>query len=59
MDRLVCGDVGYGKTKLPFERLSRGIGGKQVAILVPTTVLASSTAQFEIAWPVIPLSLSW
>ena len=41
MDRLVCGDVGYGKTEVALRAAFKAINdGKQVAILVPTTVLA-------------------
>ncbi len=41
MDRLVCGDVGYGKTEVAIRAAFRCImDGKQVAVLVPTTVLA-------------------
>ena len=41
MDRLVCGDVGYGKTELAMRAAFKVvIGGAQVAILAPTTVLA-------------------
>jgi transcription-repair coupling factor (superfamily II helicase) len=41
MDRLVCGDVGYGKTEVALRAAFRAImQGKQVAVLVPTTVLA-------------------
>ncbi|MCB9800206.1 MAG: transcription-repair coupling factor [Candidatus Omnitrophica bacterium] len=41
MDRLICGDVGYGKTEVAFRAAFKAIlSGKQVAILVPTTVLA-------------------
>ncbi len=41
MDRLVCGDVGYGKTEVALRAAFRAImEGKQVAVLVPTTVLA-------------------
>ncbi|MFC1545228.1 transcription-repair coupling factor [Gemmatimonadota bacterium] len=41
MDRLVCGDVGYGKTEIAIRAALKVIeGGDQVAILVPTTVLA-------------------
>ena len=40
MDRLLCGDVGYGKTELAMRAAFKAIQtGKQVAILVPTTVL--------------------
>lgn len=41
MDRLLCGDVGYGKTELAMRAAFKAIdSGKQVAVLVPTTVLA-------------------
>jgi transcription-repair coupling factor (superfamily II helicase) len=41
MDRLICGDVGYGKTELAIRAAFKGVdNGKQVAVLVPTTVLA-------------------
>jgi transcription-repair coupling factor (superfamily II helicase) len=41
MDRLICGDVGYGKTELAMRGAFKAIdAGKQVAVLVPTTVLA-------------------
>ncbi|MBR6748838.1 MAG: transcription-repair coupling factor [Clostridia bacterium] len=41
MDRLLCGDVGFGKTEVAFRAVMKCIlAGKQAAILVPTTVLA-------------------
>ena len=41
MDRLVCGDVGYGKTEVALRATFKAVSdGKQVAVLVPTTVLA-------------------
>ncbi len=41
MDRLVCGDVGFGKTEIAIRAAFKAIdNGKQVAILVPTTILA-------------------
>ncbi len=41
MDRLLCGDVGYGKTEVAFRAAYKAVlSGKQVAILVPTTILA-------------------
>lgn len=41
MDRLLCGDVGYGKTELAMRAAFKCVmGGKQVAVLVPTTILA-------------------
>ncbi len=40
MDRLLCGDVGYGKTELAMRAAFKAVeNGKQVAVLVPTTVL--------------------
>jgi transcription-repair coupling factor (superfamily II helicase) len=42
MDRLVCGDVGFGKTEVAMRAAFIAANqGKQVAILVPTTLLAS------------------
>ena len=39
--RLLCGDVGYGKTEVAFRAMMKCVlDGKQAAILVPTTVLA-------------------
>jgi transcription-repair coupling factor (superfamily II helicase) len=41
MDRLVCGDVGYGKTEVALRAaFAVAVGGKQVLMLVPTTILA-------------------
>ncbi len=41
MDRLICGDVGFGKTEVAIRAAFKAVqGGRQVAILVPTTVLA-------------------
>ena len=41
MDRLVCGDVGYGKTEVALRAaFTVAVGGKQVLMLVPTTILA-------------------
>ena len=41
MDRLLCGDVGFGKTEVAFRAIFKAIvAGKQAAILVPTTILA-------------------
>ncbi len=46
MDRLVCGDVGYGKTEVALRAAYLAVeGGKQVAVLVPTTVLAQQHAE--------------
>ena len=41
MDRLICGDVGYGKTEIAMRAAFKGVmGGRQVAFLCPTTILA-------------------
>jgi transcription-repair coupling factor (superfamily II helicase) len=49
MDRLVCGDVGYGKTEVALRAaVTAVLGSKQVAVLAPTTVLVEQhTATFE------------
>ncbi len=48
MDRLICGDVGFGKTEIAFRAAFKAIdAGKQVAMLVPTTLLARQ--HFEVA----------
>ncbi|MBQ9167888.1 MAG: transcription-repair coupling factor [Oscillospiraceae bacterium] len=50
MDRLLCGDVGFGKTEVALRAAMKAImDGKQVAILVPTTVLAQQHYQTAIA----------
>jgi len=41
MDRLICGDVGYGKTEIAIRAAFKAVNdGKQVAVMVPTTILA-------------------
>ncbi len=46
MDRLICGDVGYGKTEVALRAIFRAVmDGKQAAMLVPTTVLAEQHYQ--------------
>lgn len=46
MDRLVCGDVGYGKTEVAIRAAFKAVfDGRQVAVLVPTTVLAAQHYQ--------------
>ena len=53
MDRLLCGDVGYGKTEVAMRAVFKCVAdGKQAAVLVPTTILASQhyttfSARFE------------
>jgi transcription-repair coupling factor (superfamily II helicase) len=63
MDRLVCGDVGYGKTEVALRAALRAVlGGKQVAVLAPTTVLVEQHFQTFSSrlqgWPVRVASLS-
>jgi len=46
MDRLICGDVGFGKTEVAMRAVFKAVvGGKQVAVMVPTTVLAQQHFQ--------------
>ncbi len=46
MDRLVCGDVGFGKTEVAIRAAFKAVqDGKQVAVLVPTTLLAQQHHQ--------------
>ena len=46
MDRLVCGDVGFGKTEVAVRAVFKAVqDGTQAAVLVPTTLLASQHAQ--------------
>ncbi|MAJ27909.1 transcription-repair coupling factor [bacterium TMED181] len=63
MDRLICGDVGYGKTELAMRAAFKAVqAGKQVAVLVPTTVLAQQhlvTFRERMAeWPIQVESIS-
>jgi transcription-repair coupling factor (superfamily II helicase) len=63
MDRLICGDVGFGKTEVAMRAAFLAVmGGKQVAVLVPTTLLAEQhTQNFRdrfADWPVQIESLS-
>jgi transcription-repair coupling factor (superfamily II helicase) len=63
MDRLVCGDVGFGKTEVALRAAFVSvIGGKQVAILAPTTLLAEQHYQTLVdrfsKWPVKVAELS-
>ena len=52
MDRLVCGDVGFGKTEVAVRAIFKAItSGKQVILLAPTTILAQQH------WRTITLSL--
>ncbi|CAG0910326.1 unnamed protein product, partial [Cyprideis torosa] len=46
MDRLICGDVGFGKTEIAIRAAFKAVdNGKQVAVLVPTTILAFQHAK--------------
>src|SRR5581483_2808237 len=46
MDRVICGDVGYGKTEIAVRAAFKAVqDGKQVAVLVPTTLLADQNLQ--------------
>ena len=46
MDRLICGDVGYGKTEVAMRAAFKAVqDGKQVAVLAPTTLLANQHGQ--------------
>lgn len=63
MDRLICGDVGFGKTEVALRAAFIAVmGGKQVALLCPTTLLAEQHAQTFINrfanWPVRIAELS-
>jgi transcription-repair coupling factor (superfamily II helicase) len=67
MDRLVCGDVGFGKTEVALRAaFAAVVGGKQVAVLCPTTLLAEQHCQtfrdrfalLEDKWPVNIVELS-
>ncbi len=63
MDRVVCGDVGFGKTEVALRAAFAAVtGGRQVAVLVPTTLLAQQHAQTFADrfadWPVRVESLS-
>jgi transcription-repair coupling factor (superfamily II helicase) len=63
MDRLVCGDVGYGKTEIAVRAAFKAVqDGKQVAVLVPTTLLVqqhfSTFAERMSAFPVVLKGLS-
>ncbi len=63
MDRLICGDVGYGKTEVAIRAAFKAVmGGKQVVVLAPTTVLAQQhtrTLRERFAdWPIVVDELS-
>lgn len=60
MDRLICGDVGYGKTEVAVRAAFKAVmDGKQVAILVPTTLLAEQHYEtFKERYESFPVSLT-
>lgn len=63
MDRLVCGDVGYGKTEVAIRAIFKSVlAGKQAVLLAPTTVLAQQHArnlrERFADWPVVVEELS-
>jgi len=59
MDRLVCGDVGYGKTEVAIRAAFKAVNdGKQVAIVVPTTILAEQhLATFRERFAMYPVNI--
>lgn len=65
MDRLICGDVGYGKTEIALRAAFKALqDGKQVVYLVPTTILAQQhyntfvqrMKDFPVRWTCYPVS---
>ncbi|MEW6173200.1 MAG: transcription-repair coupling factor [Bacillota bacterium] len=61
MDRLLCGDVGYGKTEVALRAAFKAVmDEKQVAVLVPTTILAQQHYQtFKERFTPYPVKVSW
>ncbi|MDG1373902.1 MAG: transcription-repair coupling factor, partial [Flavobacteriaceae bacterium] len=61
MDRLICGDVGFGKTEVALRAAFKAVdNGKQVAILVPTTILAFQHAKtFRARLKEFPVSVDY
>ncbi|MFN8109570.1 MAG: transcription-repair coupling factor [Thermoleophilia bacterium] len=59
MDRLICGDVGFGKTEIAMRAAFKAaVGGKQVMVLVPTTILAQQhMATFRERFGDLPVSV--
>ncbi len=60
MDRLICGDVGYGKTEVAMRAIFKAVAdGKQVAVLAPTTVLAFQHFEtFKERFAAFPLTIA-
>ncbi|MCB1138958.1 MAG: transcription-repair coupling factor [Leptospiraceae bacterium] len=61
MDRLVCGDVGYGKTEVAIRAAFKAVmGGKQVAVICPTTILAlQHFKNFKERYSDFPVRVDW
>ena len=61
MDRLICGDVGFGKTEVAIRAAFKAVdNGKQVAILVPTTILAFQHAKtFRARFKDFPVTIDY
>ncbi|MFM2180580.1 MAG: hypothetical protein RL192_742, partial [Actinomycetota bacterium] len=60
MDRIICGDVGYGKTEIAIRAAFKAVqDGKQVAVLVPTTLLVQQhTKTFEERYSGFPIKVA-
>lgn len=61
MDRLLCGDVGYGKTEVAMRAAFKAVyDGKQVAVLVPTTILCEQHLQtFRTRFSAFPIKIDY
>lgn len=61
MDRLICGDVGYGKTEVAMKAAFKAVyDGRQVAVLVPTTILCEQHYRnFKTRFSAFPVSIDY
>ena len=61
MDRLLCGDVGYGKTEVAIRAIFKAVlAGKQVAFIAPTTILAlQHFTNFKARFASYPITIDW
>jgi len=61
MDRLICGDVGYGKTEVAMRAAFKAVyDGKQVALLVPTTILCEQHYRtFQVRFSAFPVTIDY
>ncbi len=61
MDRLICGDVGYGKTEVAMRAAFKAVyDGKQVALLVPTTILCEQHYRtFQMRFSAFPVTIDY